>query len=452
MRRTVGKVVVDFAELSDAGRDPAKSVNEDSCAYAETPHGHLVVVCDGMGGHTHGQEASKAAIRSIIEMARALPPGTKPEDVLRASIEKAAMDVFEVGGQAPTEARPGTTCVALLIHDEGADVAHVGDSRSYLIRDGDIVRLTRDHSMVQDMIDAGVLTEEEAWDHPDANRITRALGMSPSVEVEQRSMPLPLRPGDALLLCSDGLTDLASDDEIRGVIEMNLPSGPHVPCERLVNLANVRGGYDNVTVQLVQVVDAPPMLEPPEPMPTVVDAGATVSPDDAVPMTKHDPRVGGGPAPTVVDEGEPPERRRARTVPQGPADALALDSAPAAAGPTVVDSADGPRTDPVGPAVIADQPAATAPAAPKASSGRWFVALGAGIAVMIVVGVLVWALVGSDSEPSAAEPSLPPPPPPAGFTPAPVELVPDAEIPPPAPTEPPAASAEVQNPPVEESP
>ena len=136
-------VVVDFAELSDAGRDPDKQVNEDAAGYAETPFGHLAVVCDGMGGHSAGREASQAAVRSVIERARGAQPGSPPGFVLRHAIEQAGRAVYAVGGNAPAELRPGSTCVAVLIHSSGCEIAHAGDSRVYLIRHGRIERLTR---------------------------------------------------------------------------------------------------------------------------------------------------------------------------------------------------------------------------------------------------------------------------------------------------------------------
>jgi PPM family protein phosphatase len=148
MRRSARGVVVDFAELSDPGRDPTKQINEDACAYAETFHGHLAVVCDGMGGHAGGRQASETAIGTILEQARQADQDQLPGQVLKNAIQVAGRAVYEVGGNAPQELRPGSTCVALLIHEQGADVAHVGDSRAYRVRAGTVQRLTRDHSMV----------------------------------------------------------------------------------------------------------------------------------------------------------------------------------------------------------------------------------------------------------------------------------------------------------------
>ena len=196
-------LVVDFAELSDPGRDPSKQVNEDASGYAETPIGHLAVVCDGMGGHESGREASQTAVRCIIDAARAQAADVLPGLVLKQALERAGRAVYALGESAATAHRPGSTCVALLLHPGGAEVAHAGDSRAYLLRAGQIERLTRDHSMVQELVDSGRLAPEHAHAHPDANQITRALGIDPEVAVEVRPEPLALTPGDVLVLATD---------------------------------------------------------------------------------------------------------------------------------------------------------------------------------------------------------------------------------------------------------
>jgi protein phosphatase len=210
-----------------------------------------------MGGHYGGQEASRRAITTIFEQI-ALAPAELPAAALKFAVEIAARRVYELGGPADNKIRPGSTVVAMLFHDHGVDVAHVGDSRAYVIRSGQIYPLTRDHSMVQAMIDAGFITEEQAIGHPDANKITRALGMKPEVEVEVRPEPMELFPGDLLLTASDGLTDLALPKDILGATRQALASGGLAHgCEQLVRMANDRGGHDNITVQLVRVVATP---------------------------------------------------------------------------------------------------------------------------------------------------------------------------------------------------
>ncbi|AKT41961.1 PP2C family protein-serine/threonine phosphatase [Chondromyces crocatus] len=250
------RLKIDFAQASDPGRDPNKQVNEDSCGVAETGLGHLAVLCDGMGGHHGGREASRTAIQTIFEVVERATPGTPPGATLKVAIEEAGRRVFQLGGPIENRGRPGSTVVAMLLHDRGVDVAHVGDSRAYVIRAGQIYPLTRDHSMVQSLIDAGMITEKQAIGHPDANKITRALGMKPEVDVEVRPESMELYPGDLLLTSSDGLTDLALNDDILGCVRQALASGTlEHACQMLVQMANDRGGHDNITVQLARVVE-----------------------------------------------------------------------------------------------------------------------------------------------------------------------------------------------------
>ncbi|WP_437535362.1 protein phosphatase 2C domain-containing protein [Sorangium sp. So ce726] len=247
---------IEFAQASDAGRDPNKQVNEDSCGYAETQFGYLCVLCDGMGGHYGGSEASRTAITTIFEMIERTPASVGPSGALKAAIEEAGRRVYQLGGPPENRVRPGSTVVAMVLHERGVDVAHVGDSRAYVIRSHQIYPLTRDHSMVQGMIDAGMITEAQAIGHPDANKITRALGMRPEVEVEVRPEPMELYPGDVLIQSSDGLTDLVLPGDILGCTRQALASGSvdHA-CRMLVQLANHRGGHDNITVQMVRVIE-----------------------------------------------------------------------------------------------------------------------------------------------------------------------------------------------------
>lgn len=237
------------AQRSDPGRDPNKQENEDACTYQETPLGHLLVVCDGMGGHIGGREASNLAIQSILSELGRAPPGTPPGEALKQAIQAAGRAVWALGGAGEAAGRPGSTCVAALIHPFGTDIAHVGDSRLYLVRGGQIWQLTRDHSMVQEMADAGLLRPEEIAGHPDSNKITRALGMEPEVEVELRHDVLAQQAGDVLLLCSDGVSDVVRDSDLLAMATLAL-DGARVPqlCDQVVQLANARGGPDNITV------------------------------------------------------------------------------------------------------------------------------------------------------------------------------------------------------------
>jgi serine/threonine protein phosphatase PrpC len=276
-----GRLKIEFAQASDPGRDPNKQVNEDSCGYAETRFGHLCVLCDGMGGHYGGKEASRTAITTIFEVFEQLDAGMLPAQALKAAIEEAGRRVYRLGGTPENRTRPGSTVVVLLLHDRGLDVAHVGDSRAYIIRSNQIYPLTRDHSMVQGMIDAGMLTEESAMGHPDSNKITRALGMKPEVDVELRPETMELFAGDVLLQSSDGLTDLALGRDILGATRQALASGSvEHACTMLVKMANDRGGHDNITVQMVRVAEVGPRTNT---IPDAPQGAAAAAPPKASP-------------------------------------------------------------------------------------------------------------------------------------------------------------------------
>jgi PPM family protein phosphatase len=240
---------VEYAERSDPGRDPTKQVNEDACGHRETRLGHLCVVCDGMGGHAAGREAAELALATIFETFEHAPEGATSPAVLRSAIEEASRRVFAMPTVEVSLGRPGSTVVAILMHAHGTEVAHVGDSRAYLVHEGQIFRVTRDHSIVQEMVDRGLLTPQQAAQHPDANRITRALGMAPEVEAELRPQPLEHVTGDAFVLCSDGLSDLVEDAEILAAVD-GVPAAQ--AAGKLVDIANARGGHDNITVLVLR--------------------------------------------------------------------------------------------------------------------------------------------------------------------------------------------------------
>jgi protein phosphatase len=258
---------VDVASRSDPGRDPTKQVNEDSCGWRETKVGVLAVVCDGMGGHVGGKEASTAALNAIFEAFDRAAPNATPREVLRDAIRLANVRVRGVVVSEPAGGRPGSTVVAVLVHAGGTEIAHVGDSRVYLVHQGQVFQLTRDHSMVQEMVDAKILTPAQAAVHPEANKITRALGIDDDVDVDVRPQAVPHVAGDAFVLCSDGLSDLVEAPEILQIVAGD---PPQQAVGRLVDLANARGGHDNVTVMVVRPKSSAP---PPGPVaPTVADS------------------------------------------------------------------------------------------------------------------------------------------------------------------------------------
>ncbi len=243
---------IEYAERADPGRDPQKQVNEDVAAWRQTALGHLCVVCDGMGGHASGREAAELAVSVIVETfdrVRFSELAAAPPEVLLLAIEQANRAVYAMPTNEVAAGRPGCTVVAALLHGAGTEIAHVGDSRAYLVHEGQIFRVTRDHSIVQELVERGLLTPQQAAHHPDANRITRALGIAPEVQAEVRPTPILHVAGDTFVLCSDGLSDLVEEHEILAIVGSEPPAQA---VGKLVDLANARGGHDNITVVVLR--------------------------------------------------------------------------------------------------------------------------------------------------------------------------------------------------------
>jgi protein phosphatase len=234
------------ASLTDVGR--TRSENQDSCGEFRGASGaRLMAVADGMGGHQGGATASRITIEALAEVfARTPDPG---EATLREAFETANARVHQTAQEQPGLRGMGTTCVALVFAANGAAwVAHVGDSRAYLLRDGGMAPLTADHSTVAELVRLGKITPEEAAVHPRRNEILRSIGAEPSVQVDVA--PVDVQPGDQYLLCSDGLSGLVSDPEMGDVL---LRESPENATRILVDLANERGGPDNITVMVTAV-------------------------------------------------------------------------------------------------------------------------------------------------------------------------------------------------------
>ena len=240
-----------IAAQTDAGCDPAKAVNEDAYVTCRAACGTFLAVCDGMGGHDGGRVASTTAVQVLQSLIETAPTDGASARLLRSSIETAGRAVHALA-TTDDEYRPGSTCVALLFGRGAAIVAHVGDSRAYRLVRGKLERLTNDHSLVNDLVLAGVMSPEDAINHPDAHRITRALGMTAQVAVDVREIT-DLAPNDLFLLCSDGLTDLIADEELTRILSSAKPDDLGSTCSALVELAKQRGGHDNVTVVLAEI-------------------------------------------------------------------------------------------------------------------------------------------------------------------------------------------------------
>jgi protein phosphatase len=238
--------LIDAASLSDVGR--VRSVNQDACGeFASSDGARLFVLADGMGGHRGGETASRVAVGTIGEVFRASSEG--PEASLHRAFEVANQRVYEQAKQDVELAGMGTTAVALLFCGGGTGwVAHAGDSRAYRLRAGRIEALTADHSLVAEFERRGIVTPEEAAVHPRLNELLRSIGAEASVQVD--ITPLTVEPGDCYLLCSDGLWSLVSDSEIATVVRRERPADA---VRVLVDMANARGGADNVTVQVARI-------------------------------------------------------------------------------------------------------------------------------------------------------------------------------------------------------
>jgi protein phosphatase len=220
----------------------ARRANEDSL-LARSP---LFVVADGMGGAQSGEVASRLAIETFEERDEDF---SVPADTLAYMAHAANNRIYELAHDDPTHAGMGTTVTAVYVGPEEVTIAHVGDSRAYCLRDGELLRLTDDHSLVDELIRQGRLTPEEAEAHPQRSIITRALGPEASVEVDTRSFKA--RDGDVYMLCSDGLTSMVGE---RG-IEQIMVATPRLAetGEALIAAANAAGGRDNVTVVLLRL-------------------------------------------------------------------------------------------------------------------------------------------------------------------------------------------------------
>jgi protein phosphatase len=235
--------VAEHFEKSDTGRQ--RRANEDSF-FVRAP---LFVVADGMGGAQAGEVASRLAAEAF---AGGLPDDGTSEQRLEARVREANQRIHEVSQEDRTLNGMGTTITAAHLDGDELALAHVGDSRAYLLRDGELTRLTRDHTLVEELVRRGELTEQEAAEHPQRSIITRALGPEADVEIDLRTHRV--QAGDVLLLCSDGLTGMIGEDEVAAILRSAAGLAP--AGRALVAAANDAGGRDNITVVLFRIEDA----------------------------------------------------------------------------------------------------------------------------------------------------------------------------------------------------
>jgi protein phosphatase len=315
---------VEFACQSDTGLQ--RRANEDS-AYAAAP---LFVVADGMGGAQAGEVASQIAVETFQQ---GLDGTGTPEERLAERVREANRQIYERSRIESGREGMGTTLTAAYLDDALLAIAHVGDSRAYLFRDGQLTRLTQDHSLVDELVRQGKLTEEQAAEHPQRSIITRALGPEPDVMIDTFSYPVSA--GDVVLLCSDGLTSMVSEDTVAGVL--GKVGSLDEAARSLIEQANKAGGRDNITVvlfRLEEVAGADGALVGNEAT-TVgqiapsVGAGADLTASTAEPERAATPAASSPAPPSTAPilVAPPPSRlgsiRRLRPRPAGPAGAKA---------------------------------------------------------------------------------------------------------------------------------
>jgi serine/threonine protein phosphatase PrpC len=296
--------IVEQAGRTDVGRQ--RTANEDSLAVRPP----LFAVADGMGGAKAGEVASAVAVEAVE---RARESGEPAEAQLADIVRAANRRIYDLAVADESRRGMGTTLTLAKVHGDEVSLAHVGDSRAYRMRDGELAQLTRDHSLVAELERSGQITAEAAEHHPQRSIITRALGPEPDVEVD--TYTLAGREGDVFLICSDGLTSMISDDEVTSILRS--AASLDDAAEALVRAANQSGGKDNITVILFRLGEGVPEEEPATIAPTPGD-------DETIPGTLHADDLAAATAAPDADatdatfihrRAEPPERAEPRPGP-----------------------------------------------------------------------------------------------------------------------------------------
>lgn len=243
-------LIVHAVGLTDVGR--VRSINQDSFHLIKEKN--ISIVADGMGGHAAGDQASKIAVKTITEILEGYDfqqedgeSGMSVEELVRYALQEANEQILLASLSNQHLQGMGTTAIVAVEKNGTLYLGHVGDSRTYLIRNQKISQITEDHSVVQQLVKAGAISEEEAEVHPYKNVITRCLGMQANVEPD--TLEMVLEPGDRILMCSDGLSNMVSDAKMEELV--NDTESPEETCQKLIDLANENGGTDNITAVLL---------------------------------------------------------------------------------------------------------------------------------------------------------------------------------------------------------
>lgn len=237
-----------IAKATDIGA--SREINEDSMTVFDSPNGQVLVVCDGMGGQAAGDVASQLAV-NIIENILTDNTFDTPEEAIRRSVIAANQGVLNKTAQNPELEGMGATCVMLIIKDGRVHCGWVGDSRIYYIANHTIRQISHDQSYVQQLIDSGQITKDEAANHPQKSEITNCIGLQGMTAPETVAVPIVPEPGSTFLLCSDGLSGMVDERQIERTIS-NTNMSLQQKADKLIAMANEAGGLDNITVELVQ--------------------------------------------------------------------------------------------------------------------------------------------------------------------------------------------------------
>src|SRR5436190_784071 len=309
---------LDVAQLTDVGRK--REHNEDNMAFVipkdsqvMASKGALFIVADGMGGHAAGEVASEIAVDTVSNMYYQEDSKDVAVSLLRA-IRRANASIHQRAAENMLRSGMGTTCVAAVLRGNMSYIANVGDSRAYLVRGNQVRQISQDHSWVAEQVRAGLLTEDQARSHAQRNVITRCLGTQPDVEIDV--FPVELQESDALVLCTDGLSGLISDEELRTIVDQHQPQES---VYLLVERANENGGPDNITAIVVRVQEIG--TDPPEVRYPVyaggmggvigddtLPMGMAPAPPASMPLQIEDGRTPSAPLPYPTSPLPPPER------------------------------------------------------------------------------------------------------------------------------------------------
>jgi PPM family protein phosphatase len=244
---------IELANLTDVGLQ--RENNEDYYGYWEPESdeefqrkGRLAIIADGMGGYEGGEEASHLAVDAVRQAYR--DTDGDPQHALLVGFQSADQQIRQHAREHSQLTGMGTTCTAVALADAQLSYAHIGDSRLYLLRDGVLTQMTNDHSRVTALVDAGIIQPEDAETHPDRHILSKAMGVGDEFRPEIPHQPVPLLAGDILLLCTDGLWSLLSDQEMREALQSLSPTDA---CRELVQRAKERGAPDNITLQVLKI-------------------------------------------------------------------------------------------------------------------------------------------------------------------------------------------------------